>query len=166
MTTTLTPKKTQDLSRRREAPLLTPTDLKAVATKNIAAAMNHIADVNADFKFDAPVGRDVVIPLGQGALDLDRALRRFQRAAEFYKESVTDGFDFGARKARKDLAQQLAMFFKQLQRKPVVTLRQRAVAHHVGEHDGGQLALFLGAHFNWSAASPILCKNASQRESG
>src|SRR5713101_6744752 len=34
------------------------------------------------------------------------------------------------------------MFFKQLQRKPVVTLRQRAVAHHVGEHDGGQFALF------------------------
>src|SRR6266699_3768442 len=42
MTTTLTPKKTQDLSRRREAPLSTPTDLKAVATKNISAAMNGI----------------------------------------------------------------------------------------------------------------------------
>ncbi|HEX9129381.1 MAG TPA: DNA starvation/stationary phase protection protein [Gemmatimonadaceae bacterium] len=42
MTTTLTPKKTQDLSRRREAPLMTPTDLKAVATKNISAAMNGI----------------------------------------------------------------------------------------------------------------------------
>src|SRR5712675_1007188 len=40
MTTTLTPKKTQDLSRRREAPLSTPTDLKAVATKNISAALN------------------------------------------------------------------------------------------------------------------------------
>ena len=48
MTTTLTPKKTQDLVRRREAPLSTPTDLKAVATKNIAAAMNGIlADVFA-----------------------------------------------------------------------------------------------------------------------
>src|SRR5882672_5655087 len=42
MTTTLTPKKTQDLVRRREAPLSTPTDLKAVATKNISAAMNGI----------------------------------------------------------------------------------------------------------------------------
>ena len=46
MTTTLTPKKTRDLSRRREAPLSTPTDLKAVAVKNITAAMNGIlADV-------------------------------------------------------------------------------------------------------------------------
>src|SRR6266850_2029790 len=42
MTTTLTPKKTQDLVRRREAPLSTPTDLKAVATKNISAALNAI----------------------------------------------------------------------------------------------------------------------------
>src|SRR5438876_10153659 len=28
-----------------------------------------------------------------------------------------------------------------------VALAQRAVAHHVGEHDGGELALLIGAHF-------------------
>lgn len=45
---TLTATKTQDLRRRREAPLLTPTDLKAVATKDVAAALNGIlADVFA-----------------------------------------------------------------------------------------------------------------------
>jgi starvation-inducible DNA-binding protein len=39
---------TQDLERKREAPLLTPTDLKAGATKDIAGAMNTIlADVFA-----------------------------------------------------------------------------------------------------------------------
>jgi starvation-inducible DNA-binding protein len=48
MTTTLAPKKTADLRRRREAPLSTPTDLKAVATRDIAAALNGIlADVFA-----------------------------------------------------------------------------------------------------------------------
>ena len=48
MPATLTPKKTQDLVRRRESPLLTPTDLKAAATKDISAAMNGIlADVFA-----------------------------------------------------------------------------------------------------------------------
>lgn len=48
MATTLTAKKTQELKRRREAPLLTPTDLKAAATRDIAAAMNGIlADVFA-----------------------------------------------------------------------------------------------------------------------
>jgi|GEM_PF-2666014 len=40
--------KTQDLVHRRNAPLATPTDLKAAATKDIAGAMNAIlADVFA-----------------------------------------------------------------------------------------------------------------------
>ena len=40
--------RTQDLERRQEAPLLTPTDLGAAATKDIAGAMNAIvADVFA-----------------------------------------------------------------------------------------------------------------------
>jgi starvation-inducible DNA-binding protein len=44
----MTAKKKQDLERRREAPLLTPTDLAASATKDIAGAMNAIlADVFA-----------------------------------------------------------------------------------------------------------------------
>lgn len=40
--------KTQDLKRMRRAPLATPTDLKAAATKDIAAAVNGVlADVFA-----------------------------------------------------------------------------------------------------------------------
>ena len=103
--------------------------------------MDNIADVNADLEFDPPVAGNVVVGLGQGALDFHAALRRFQRAAELHKESITDGFDFGAVKARKDLPQQMAMFFEQLEGEPVVALRQRAVTHHVGEHDGGEFAL-------------------------
>jgi starvation-inducible DNA-binding protein len=39
---------TQELRRRQEAPLITPTDLKPAATKDIAAAMNAVlADVFA-----------------------------------------------------------------------------------------------------------------------
>jgi starvation-inducible DNA-binding protein len=45
---TLDAKKTQNLKLRQEAPLITPTDLKAAATKDIAGAMNAIvADVFA-----------------------------------------------------------------------------------------------------------------------
>jgi starvation-inducible DNA-binding protein len=40
--TTLTAKKTQELVRRRDGAMLTPTDLKAAATKDIAAALNGI----------------------------------------------------------------------------------------------------------------------------
>jgi len=47
MTATET-KKRQDLMHRRDSPLLTPTDLKAAATRDIAGAMNAIlADVFA-----------------------------------------------------------------------------------------------------------------------
>jgi starvation-inducible DNA-binding protein len=45
---TLDAKKTQKLKLRQQAPLVTPTDLKAAATKDIAGAMNAImADVFA-----------------------------------------------------------------------------------------------------------------------
>ncbi len=40
--TTFTAKKTQDLVRRRDGPLATPTDLKPATTKDVAAAMNGI----------------------------------------------------------------------------------------------------------------------------
>ncbi len=46
--TTLTAEKTRELKQRREAPLSTPTDLGAAATKDISAALNAIlADVFA-----------------------------------------------------------------------------------------------------------------------
>jgi hypothetical protein len=60
--------------------------------------------VDADLKFNPTVGRDVMVTLGQGALDFNGALRRFQRAAELNEESVTDGFDLGAVKAGKNFA--------------------------------------------------------------
>src|ERR1700738_3716746 len=48
MSTTTAEKRTQDVKRRREGPLATPTDLKAAATRDISAAMNAIlADVFA-----------------------------------------------------------------------------------------------------------------------
>jgi starvation-inducible DNA-binding protein len=48
MTTTLSPKKTADLRRRRESPLSTPTDLTAEGARDISAALNGVlADVFA-----------------------------------------------------------------------------------------------------------------------
>jgi hypothetical protein len=116
------------------------SDVHSVAV-NVAFAMHDITDVNPDLKFDSAVGADIMIPLGQRPLNFDRALRRFECASKLYEESVADGFNFGAVKARKNLAQQASMFFQQLERELIVALRQRAVAHHVGKHDGRELAL-------------------------
>jgi len=104
--------------------------------------------VNADFEFNPPIGRDVMVALGQGALDFDGALRRFQRAAEFDQESVTDGFDLGTVELGKDFAQEPTVFFEQFESESIVALGQGAVAHHVSEHDGSEFPLLcvLGRH--------------------
>ena len=62
------------------------------------------------------------------------------------QERVANRFNLGPVEAWKDFAKQLAMFLQQFLRKLVVALRQRAVAYHVGKHDGCQPALFGGAH--------------------
>src|SRR5207237_10325353 len=73
--------------------------------------------------------------------DFNGALGRFQSAVEFDQKSIPYRFNLGAVEARKDFAQQLSMFLQQFLRKLVVALRERAVAHHVCEHDGREFAL-------------------------
>ena len=66
---------------------------------------------------------------------------------EFDQKTVPDCFDLGAVETGKNFPQQFSMLLQQFQRKLVVALRQRAVPDHVGEHDGGELALFgVSAH--------------------
>src|SRR5204863_6574688 len=80
------------------------SDVDAVAV-NVAVTMHDIADVDADLELDPAVGGGIGVPLGQGALDFNRALGRLQGAAELDQEGVADRFDFGAVKARKNFAQ-------------------------------------------------------------
>jgi len=80
-------------------------------------------------------------------VDLDSTLRGLQGAAEFDEESVADGFDLGAVEPGKDFAEEATMFFEQFESELIVALGQRAVAHHVREHDGGEFPLlYIGAH--------------------
>ena len=108
--------------------------------------MHHVADVNADLDLNAPVVGHIVVALGERALDFDAALRRLQRAVKLDEEGITNRFDFRAVEAREQGSQQGAMFLEQLLRELLVALGKRAVAHHVGEHDRGEFALFVGAH--------------------
>ena len=80
-----------------------------------------------------------------------------RRAAEFDQGTRRhDRLDFRAVKAtRKNRAQQPAMLFQQLEREFIVALGQRAVAHHVGEHDGRELAFFgLLYRHRWIKSEP------------
>jgi hypothetical protein len=98
--------------------------------------MHHVANVNADSNLDLPISRSIGIVFCQGALNRNGALGRFQRAVELDQERVTNGFYFSAVKARKDFPKNFSMFLQQFLGKLFVPLAQRAVAHHVGEHDG------------------------------
>ena len=109
--------------------------------------MDYVADVNADSNLDLAVCGSIGIAMGQCSLDFNRALGCFQCTPEFDQEGVANGFYFRAVKPRKDFAKNLSMFLQQFLGKFFVALAQRAVADHVGEHDGGQSALFVSAHF-------------------
>jgi len=104
--------------------------------------MYHIANVNTNLKLDASIRRDIGVAFGQRSLDFNRALRCFQRTPELDQERVTDRFYFSAVKPRKDFPKQVAMFLQEFLGKLFVALAQRAVAHHVDEHDGGKPTLF------------------------
>jgi len=82
--------------------------------------MHNVANMNADFDFNAAISWGIYVALGQCPLDFDGALRRFQRAVELDQKSVTDRLDLRPVKARKYLAQQSPMFFEQLKRELVV----------------------------------------------
>ena len=74
--------------------------------------MHHVTNMNTDLQFDPSLGRYVVIALGQRTLNFNGALGRFQRAVELDQECVADGFDFAAVEARKNFAQQSAVFLQ------------------------------------------------------
>jgi len=105
-------------------------DIHSVAV-HIAAAMHHVTNVDADLELDSPLGGDVVITVRQRTLDFDGALRCLERAVEFDEKRIADGLDLSAVEARKKRTQQLSVLLEQLDRELVVTLRQRAIAHHV-----------------------------------
>jgi len=77
-------------------------------------------------------------------LYFDRALHGIQSAFEVDKECISDRLDFRAIVLWKNGTQQPVMFLKDLERKRFVLLRQSAVAHHIREHDGGQVAMGFG----------------------
>ena len=67
--------------------------------------MHDVANVNSNLQFDPAIRCDIMVPLGQGPLDFDGALRRFQRAPELDQERVPNSFDFRAVKPRENFAQ-------------------------------------------------------------
>jgi hypothetical protein len=63
-----------------------------------------------------------------------------QRARELHEEPVADGVDLAPAMLEKNGPELALMLGQQIERQRLVALRQGAVADHVGEHDGCELA--------------------------
>jgi hypothetical protein len=114
-------------------------DVDAVAHQ-LAGAVLHVAQVDADAQLHAPGGgRRGVVP-GKAPLDRQRALDRGQRAGELDEERISHRLDLVPAVARQDLPHPGAMLLQQLDRQGLVPVRQRAVADEVGEHDRREAA--------------------------
>jgi hypothetical protein len=76
-------------------------------------------------------------------LDVDGTAGSFEGTGKLYEETVTHGLDLPSAMLPKRLPQQLAVFVQKFESDCLVFLRQRAVSHHVGEHDRRQPSVLL-----------------------
>src|SRR5262245_61118244 len=103
---------------------------------------HHVAQMKTD-SYPNPLLRSRCgIAGGKRLLDFDSTSRGIDGARELHQKAIPDCVQFAARMLQEDCSQNFTMYAQQLNCKGVVLLGKRAVAHHVGEHEGGKLALF------------------------
>ena len=71
-------------------------DVDAVSHQVAVRLLDHIAEMDADAKLDASVGRDAGVAFGHAALHLDRAAHGVDHAAELDNEPVAGALDDAA----------------------------------------------------------------------
>ena len=79
-------------------------------------------------------------------LDAHRAADRLQSAIEFNQECVAHRFDLAPLMNGERCTDEFVVFVQQIKGERFITLRQRAITHHVGEHDGSKAACGWRAH--------------------
>ena len=116
-------------------------DVDAVAM-DVVAVNDHVAQIDADAEFDAPLGRLRGIALGHRLLHAHGAGHRFDDAGEFEQEAVAGGLDDAAF-VLGDLGvdQFAAQRLQAGQRAGFVLAHQPAVARNIGHENGGKPAL-------------------------
>ena len=71
-------------------------DINSVAHEVAVALLDHVAEMKADAKFDAAVGRQSRVALDKAGLHLDRAAHRVDHAPEFDDAAVAGALDDAA----------------------------------------------------------------------
>ena len=111
-------------------------DIDVVAHESGVALLNDVAQVNADTKFDAALGRYARIALDHAVLNLERAAHCVDHAAELDEAAIASSVDdTPAVHGDRGIDQIAAQPPQPRQRTILVHAGEPAVAHHVRDKD-------------------------------
>ena len=118
-------------------------DIDAVAHQVAVAFLDHVAEMDADPKFDALVRRDPSVALDHRPLDFNGAVHCVDDAAELDNAAVAGALDDPAMMHGDGRVDQIAAQRPKPSENPVlVRARKPRVADHVGHKDRRQLSGF------------------------
>ena len=128
--------------RPRLADALQPRgDIDAVAHQVAVALLDHVAEMDADPKFDALVGRDPSVALDHRPLDFNGAVHRVDDTAELDDAAVAGALDDATMMHGDGRIDQVAAQRPQPRQNPVlVGSGKPRIADHVGHQDRGEFS--------------------------
>ena len=108
-------------------------DIDAVAHQVAVALLDHVAEMDADAKFDALVGRDLGVALDHRLLDFNGTVHRVDDAAELDDAAVAGALDDAAVMHRDGWVDQVAAKGPKASKDAIfVRTRKPRIADHVG----------------------------------
>ena len=114
-------------------------DVDAIA-QEVAVALDHVADRDADAKGHLPAGRIGHVAGTQALLDIDRAAHGFDRARKFGEHGVASGIENAAAALGDEIVGHLTVGRQATQRLLFVLGNQSAVAGNIGRKNRCDLA--------------------------
>ena len=116
-------------------------DIDAVAHQVAVALLDHVAEMDADPKFDALVGRDLSVALDHRPLDFNGAVHCVDDTAELDDAAVAGALDDAAVVHGDGRVDQVAAKRPQPRQNPVlVGSGKPRIADHVGHQDRRELS--------------------------
>jgi hypothetical protein len=115
-------------------------DVDAVAVDAAVLFLDHVAEIDADAKLHAAVGREFEIAPLEHLLNLASRLDGFDGAGELGQNIVAGRVDDAALVARDDTRDGAAVFAQGRHRGGFVVAHEARITGHVGAHDRGELA--------------------------
>ena len=116
-------------------------DIETVAREVAVALLNDIAEMDADPKFDALVGRDLSVAFDHRPLDFNGAVHRVDNTPELDDRAVAGALDDASAMGGDSRVDQIAAEAAQARKCPVlVGSGKPRIADHVGHQDRGQFS--------------------------